>query len=131
MIEDATELLAVERASQMSAELIAELTAKKGHSPLVAILTKAQEQAVIALQGLTAVDPEKPAEIRRLQNEFARFADLVRWLRELVHDGIAASFLIEEHEQGRGYMGLMGIDPDLRRSLERDFDVPQERMKDA
>lgn len=129
VFEEAAHRLANEQAARISAEIIEELTAKKGMRPLVAVLKKAEQQAALALLALAEAHAEEPKVIRSLQNEVARFTSLIAWTRELVGQGIAASFELEE--EASGYMDLMDIDPEARRELESDFNMPQQRMNDA
>ena len=129
VFDEAAHRLANEQAARISAEIIEELTAKKGFRPLVAVLKKAEQQAALALLALADAHAEEPKVIRSLQNEVVRFTSLIAWTRDLVGEGIAASFDLEE--AASGYMDLMDIDPDARRELETDFNMPQQRMNDA
>lgn len=84
---DSAYKLALQRDLTLSAHVEVELTSKLKSEPLLVVINHAKEQAATALVALATVDPENPAEIRRLQNEVRRFDDLVSWLRELLIAG--------------------------------------------
>ena len=87
MPSDPLYTLALQRASRLSIEVEAQLTSRVKSEPLLVVLHTAKEQAATALASLADVDPTDSIEIRRLQNEVARFDDLVRWLRQMLFDG--------------------------------------------
>jgi hypothetical protein len=89
MTNDPTTLLSQRRAMELSAKTVALLTSK-GEDVLIAVLVKARTRAEAAMVGLTAVNPEDAAGIRRLQNEVVLFTDLLDHLRSVVMDGIEA-----------------------------------------
>ena len=103
-MSDPLAFLAHARAQFLSEDVEEQLTARArdGTRPLVAILQKAKAVAAEAIAGLVTADPEKPEEIRALQNEIRRFEDLVRFTQALLAEG---------YER-------MAITDDDRRSLE-------------
>ena len=93
--------LALSRVALISADIEEQLTARTEHGmrPLIAVLAKAKGQAADALAALIDVDAENAPEVRRLQNEVRRFADLVRWLKEIVAAGLDDRFEVEDAER--------------------------------
>ena len=88
-MSDPLGLLALARAQILSEDVEEQLTARArdGYRPLVAILVKARRAAAEAIAALATADPEKPDDIRRLQNEVRRFEDMVRFTQELLAEG--------------------------------------------
>jgi hypothetical protein len=101
MIRDPVASLALERAALLSADIEEQLTAraKDGTRPLVAVLAKARREAAQAIAALVDTPPSDAAAIARLQNEVKRFADLVRFLREIVMDGLDESYEVADAER--------------------------------
>jgi hypothetical protein len=93
--------LALERAALLSADIEEQLTAraKDGMRPLIAVLAKARREAGEAIAALVDTPPHDPAAIARLQNEVKRFADLVRFLREIVMDGLDERYEVADAER--------------------------------
>jgi hypothetical protein len=93
--------LALDRAALISADIEEQLTARKEHGmrPLIAVLAKARREAADAIALLVEADPAKPDEVGRLQNEVKRFADLVRWLREIVNEGLDQRYEVADAER--------------------------------
>jgi hypothetical protein len=118
MTRDPLSLLALERAALISADIEEQLTARNEHGmrPLIAVLAKAKAQAADAIAALVDTAPSDAAAIARLQNEVKRFADLVRFLREIVNEG-----LDERYE----------VDDSLRDELERLIAPPDDRLDAA
>jgi hypothetical protein len=67
--------------------------------PLIAVLAKARREAAEALAALVDADPENACDLRRLQNEVRRFADLVRWLKEIVSTGLDEGYEVADAER--------------------------------
>ncbi|MFA5951476.1 MAG: hypothetical protein WC807_14450 [Hyphomicrobium sp.] len=88
--------LALARTSRLSVEVEAQITSRVKSEPLLVVLHTAKEQAADALEALAVVDPTDPNEIRRLQNEVARFADTTRWLKQMLLDGPEADRELNE-----------------------------------
>jgi hypothetical protein len=101
MTRDPVATLALERAALISADIEEQLTAraKDGMRPLVAVLAKAKAQAADAIAALVDTPPADAAAITRLQNEVKRFADLVRWLKEIVNEGLDQRYEVADAER--------------------------------
>jgi hypothetical protein len=93
--------LALERAALISADIEEQLTARKEHGmrPLIAVLAKARAEAADALTRLVDVDARQVDEVRRLQHQVWRFADLVCWLKEIVNDGLDQRYEVADAER--------------------------------
>ena len=100
-MNDPVASLALERAALLSADIEEQLTAraKDGMRPLIAVLAKARREAALAIAALVDTPPSDPAAIARLQNEVRRFADLVRFLREIVMDGLDERYEVADAER--------------------------------
>jgi hypothetical protein len=101
MTRDPVASLALERAALLSADIEEQLTAraKDGMRPLIAVLAKARCEAAEAIAALIDTPPADAAAIARLQNEVRRFADLVRFLREIVMDGLDERYEVVDAER--------------------------------
>ncbi|MET4187611.1 hypothetical protein ABIB86_000440 [Bradyrhizobium sp. JR1.7] len=95
----AAERLAVLRAIERSAELQVQLDKSAGLRPMVTILSKAREQAALAMNSLVYADPADVTLIRGYQNEVRRYDDLVAWCQEIINEGIEADRRIDEAER--------------------------------
>ncbi len=93
--------LALERAALLSADIEEQLTARArdGMRPLIAVLARARREAAEAIAALVDTAPSDAAAIARLQNEVRRFADLVRFLREIVNDGLDRRYEVADAER--------------------------------
>src|ERR1043166_6553555 len=101
MTRDPILALALARAALISADVEEQLTARErdGMRPLIAVLAKAKAQAGDAIAALIDTAPSDAAAIARLQNEVKRFADLVRFLREIVGDGLDQGYEVADAER--------------------------------
>jgi hypothetical protein len=101
MTRDPVATLALEHAALISADIEEQLTARKEHGmrPLVAVLAKARREAADAIAALVDTPPSDAAAITRLQNEVKRFADLVRWLKEIVNEGLDQRYEVADAER--------------------------------
>jgi hypothetical protein len=101
MTRDPVASLALERAALLSADIEEQLTArgKDGMRPLIAVLAKARREAALAIAALVDTPASDAAAIARLQNEVRRFADLVRFLREIVMDGLDERYEVADAER--------------------------------
>jgi hypothetical protein len=101
MTRDPVATLALERAALVSADIEEQLTAraKDGMRPLVAVLAKARREGADAIAALVDTPPSDAAAITRLQNEVKRFADLVRWLKEIVNEGLDQRYEVADAER--------------------------------
>ena len=101
MTRDPVAILALDRAALISADIEEQLTARKEHGmrPLIAVLGKARAQAAEAIAALVDTAPSDSLAIARLQNEVRRFADLVRFLREIVNEGLDQRYAVADAER--------------------------------
>jgi hypothetical protein len=101
MTRDPISSLALERAALISADIEEQLTARNEHGmrPLIAVLAKARREAADAIAALVDTAPSDAAAIARLQNEVKRFADLVRFLREIVSEGLDERYEVADAER--------------------------------
>jgi hypothetical protein len=101
MTRDPIAALALDRAALISADIEEQLTARAndGMRPLIAVLAKARREAAEAIAALVDTPPSDAAAIARLQNEVRRFADLVRFLREIVNDGLDERYEVADAER--------------------------------
>ena len=94
-------ILALARAQFISEDVEEQLTARarEGFRPLAAILHKAKLQASEAIARLVDVGPREPERIMELQNEVRRFADLVRFTREILSEGKEHQVAVDDAER--------------------------------
>jgi hypothetical protein len=126
MTRDPVASLALDRASVISADIEEQLTARKEHGmrPLIAVLHKARAEAAAALARLVDVDARQVDEVRRLQHQVWRFADLVRWLKELTAAGLDQRYEVADAE--RDELERLVAPPDDR--LDADAKADRERL---
>ena len=101
MARDPVMALALDRAALISADIEEQLTARKEHGmrPLIAVLAKARREAADALAALIDTPPADTVAVARLQGEVKRFADLVRWLKDIVNEGLDARYEVADAER--------------------------------
>jgi hypothetical protein len=101
MSRDPVTSLALERAALISADIEEQLTARSEHGmrPLIAVLAKARHEAASAIAALIDTPSSDAVAIARLQNEVRRFADLVRFLREIVNEGLDERYEVADAER--------------------------------
>jgi hypothetical protein len=116
MSRDPLSLLALQRAALISADIEEQLTARKEHGmrPLIAVLAKARREAADAIAALVDQPPTDAAAITRLQNEVRRFADLVRWLQEIVSQGLDQRYEVADAERDELERLVAPIDEEAR-----------------
>ena len=116
MTRDPLSVLALERAALISADIEEQLTARKEHGmrPLIAVLAKAKAQAADAIAALVDTASSDAAAIARLQNEVKRFADLVRWLQEIVNEGIDQRYEVADTERDELERLVAPVDEEAR-----------------
>jgi hypothetical protein len=114
--------LALARAALISADIEEQLTARNEHGmrPLIAVLAKARHEAADAIALLVEADPSKPDEVGRLQNEVKRFADLVRWLKEIVNEGLDQRHEVADAERDELERLVAPPEDDARAQAERE-----------
>jgi hypothetical protein len=86
-VKDPLSILAMQRIVAQSADIEAQLSVLHGCRPVLTVLIMARDRAAAALGSLATVDPEDPKQIRFLQNEVGRFADLVEFFGVIVQSG--------------------------------------------
>ena len=79
--------LTQQRLAEMSMEIEAQLSATQGAAPILLMLGLAREEAALALAELAGADAEDAKAIRALQNVISRYADMIRWLRDISTSG--------------------------------------------
>jgi hypothetical protein len=124
-MSDPVARLALARAASDAAEIEAQLFITDGARPIALLLRKAKAEAADAMASLLAVDPAETNKIRELQFEVRRYADLYRWISDVIHEGHEAGELLGEDDreemieilrdtpEGRQHLinlGLMGED---------------------
>ena len=116
MTRDPISSLALERAALISADIEEQLTARNEHGmrPLIAVLAKARREAADAIAALVDTAPSDAAAIARLQNEVKRFADLVRWLQEIVNEGIDQRYEVADSERDELERLVAPVDDEAR-----------------
>jgi hypothetical protein len=117
-VSDPVIRLALDRAAVISADIEEQLTARKEHGmrPLIAVLHKARAEAADALARLVDVDATRADVVRDLQHKVWRFADLVRWLKELTAEGLDRRYEVADAE--RDELERLVAPPDERVSAE-------------
>lgn len=82
--------LAQQRIVSASADIEVQLISKNGCRPVLLVLLKARNEAAIALARLADL-PEGATieEVRTLQHEVKRYADILEWFRDVVREGIS------------------------------------------
>src|ERR1700747_840071 len=93
--------VALERAALLSADIEEQLTARAqdGMRPLIAVLAKARREAALSIAALGDTPPSDAAALARVQNEDRSSADLVRFLREIVMDGLDERYEVADAER--------------------------------
>lgn len=107
-MDDVMHIAALKRAVADSAEIEAQLEATRGCRPLLTVLVKARAEAASAMCALTTADPDEAKEIRHLQNEVARFRDLMGWLAKIVAEGFDADSEISDADREELIEGIAG-----------------------
>src|ERR1043166_8694230 len=101
MTRDPISALALARAALISADVEEQLTARErdGMRPLIAVLAKAKAQAAEAIAARIDTAPAAAAAVARWQHEGRRFAGLVRFLREILNDGLDGPYQVADAER--------------------------------
>lgn len=94
-------------AVDVNLEFVAQKT-KRG--PLFVVMVLARQDAIQAMQALVHVDPGKPEDVRKLQNEVQRFIDLLTYVAKIFEMGDEAEAQInaEAAEELRELVALEG-----------------------
>jgi hypothetical protein len=91
--------LTQQRLAEMSMEIEAQLKATQGAGPIMLMLGLAREEAALALADLASTDAEDAKAIRALQNVICRYADMIRWLRDIGTSGQEAYRELNDKER--------------------------------
>lgn len=97
MNDEPVDLVWAAHAIALSRDIEEQMTARsaEGFRPLVVMLHMARLEAATAVVALCDIDPTKITKVRELQNQVARFRDLIRFTRKIVAAGLDA-----EHQVG-------------------------------
>lgn len=82
--------MALQAAVRDSAELEAQLRAKDGSSPILRLIAHARKEAAEAFLALFIVKPDDADKVRELQNEIARYDDMLNFIRKILVAGVEA-----------------------------------------
>jgi hypothetical protein len=101
MTDDPIDLIWAAHAVTLSRDIKEQMTARaaEGFRPLVVMLHMARLEAAHAVVALCDVDPTRAEEIRALQNQVARFRDLIRFTRNIVAAGIDAEHRVGDDDR--------------------------------
>lgn len=99
----------------LSENVEVQLRCKEDWTPVMAILSEAEEEAAAAMVALTTAPEDRPDIIRDLKNKVWRFEALVRWLRKILMEGAEAGRRITELR--RDVMAEYVIDDDTKEAL--------------
>lgn len=99
----------------LSENVEVQLRCKEDWTPVMAILSEAEEEAAAAMVALTTAPEDRPDVIRELKNRVWRFEALVRWLRKILMEGAEAGRRITELR--RDVMAEYVIDDDTKEAL--------------
>lgn len=99
-MSDAAQLLAMQHVVAASAQIEAQIKILDGGFPILIMLHKARLEAADALRLIASsgLDTEI-SDIRHWQNEFGRFQDLVRWLADILEEGVRYDQDISQDER--------------------------------
>lgn len=106
---DPVETLAMERVVRASAEIEAALISK--NNPMCHILARARKEASAAMCELIDASAEDFGKIRTLQNKVLRFDDLIRWLQDIVKEGIENNKRLSVSERDE-YADMIAYEPE-------------------
>jgi len=67
--------------------------------PILFLLKKAREAAVVAMDALIFCDSKDEPTVRQLQHEIRRYDDLVAWCREIISEGKEAERILAENDR--------------------------------
>jgi hypothetical protein len=99
IVRDPLFRLARQRAVTDSIDIEVQLSAMQGARPLVTMVCMARDEAAEAMKALSIADAEDANLIRTLQNLIARYDNMVRWIRDIIQDGILADQEITEEDR--------------------------------
>jgi len=82
-----------------SRELDAQLSKKRGCSPVLEILRRLRSRAAESLEALAFINAYDSEKIKLLQNEVKRYDEWVEWLRDIVSEGLEYDQQITDSER--------------------------------
>ena len=91
--------LAKMRIITASRELDAQLSKKRGCSPVLEILRRLRARAAESLEALAFINAYDSEKIKLLQNEVKRYDEWVEWLRDIVSEGLEYDQQITDSER--------------------------------
>ena len=91
--------LAKMRIITASRELDAQLSKKRGCSPVLEILRRLRARAAESLEALAFTNAYDSEKIKLLQNEVKRYDEWVEWLRDIVSEGLEYDQQITDSER--------------------------------
>lgn len=91
--------LAKMRIITASRELDAQLSKKRGCSPVLEILRRLRSRAAESLEALAFINAYDSEKIKLLQNEVKRYDEWVEWLRDIVSEGLEYDQQITDSER--------------------------------
>jgi hypothetical protein len=111
------ELAACRRLVDLAANTEVQLRQPEDWTPLLAILSRAQDEAADAMLRLATAPADRPDVIRALQNAIWRYDTLVRWLREIVAEGDRAAQKIDAQRADYLRSLVIALDDETRAAL--------------
>lgn len=93
------QMMAMRRLMEASASLEVQFDKDATRRPVLFLLKKARDAAVVAMDALVFCDPADAATVRQLQSEIRRYDELVTWCREIITEGNEADHRLTEIER--------------------------------
>lgn len=112
-----SEMAACRKLVELAANVEVQLRQPEDWTPLLAILSRAQDEAADAMLKLAIAPPDRPDVIRALQNQIWRFETLVRWLGEIVSEGDEAGRKIDAQRADYLRALVVALDDETRTAL--------------
>jgi hypothetical protein len=111
------ELAACKKLVELAANVEVQLRAPEDWTPLLAILSRAQDEAADAMLKLSVAPADRPDVIRALQNAIWRFDTLVRWLTEIIAEGEEAGRKLDAQRADYLRSLVITLDDETRAAL--------------
>ena len=112
-----SEMAACRKLVELAANVEVQLRQPEDWTPLLAILSRAQDEAADAMLRLATAPPDRADVIRALQNQIWRFETLVRWLSEIVSEGEEAGRKIDAQRADDLRSLVIALDEETRAAL--------------
>ncbi len=94
-----SQVMADEKLMQASAAMEVQFDKDASRRPVLFLLKKAREAALMAFDALVFCDPNDASTVRQLQHEIRRYDDLVTWCREIIIEGKEADQRLAESDR--------------------------------